>query len=296
MLRNVSAAGRLLARTGVVLLALAAPTAALAEIGGAGAPLDAIPAPVAAPPAAAPVEAVVPQLPVVGIPVVGAPVAAPSEPVPAADPVEAAAAAAPAARNSVVLSKRIELKAPMPARPAAKAQAKPRPKVAVRKPAVTAKRSKAPVKRATPVKSQARVLMQASGTTLEEDIPIGFVASSCTGETVPTAGEIHLRTHTVVSEGGTTHFTATAKWDKVSGTSLLTGKRFASDTVSMGEATVAKGEQATSVLSSHFIYAGETATIPTMGDDFYAHMIMHFTVSASGVPSAFVDRLESGCR
>jgi hypothetical protein len=296
MVRNVSAAGRLLTRTGVALLALAAPTAALAEIGGPGGPLATVPAPAAAAlPPAAPVDAVVAAVPVAGAPAVAsvdpAPVAAavPVAAVPADVP--DATPPAPAGEVTVVaVSKRIDLAAP--AKPVAKAKPKRTAKATNPKAKVKAK----VVKRKVPAKSQARVLMQASGTTTEFDLPIGIVGPSCLGESVLTTGEIHTQIHTITSDSGTTHFTATSQWDKVTGTSTVTGKRFTSDTVAMGEATLANGEQSTSVLSGHFIYAGETGTIPTMGDDYFTHMIMHMTVSASGVPSAFVDRLEAGCR
>lgn len=297
MVRNASAAGRLLAGTGVALFALVAPTVALAGIGDAGAPPVTVSLPDAPTASTAPIDAVVATVPTTVVPA-DAPVApTPATPAPVAPvavvpaaPVDGPSASPPVPAGEVavqVVSKRIELTAS--AKPVAKAKPKPTAKTKANA------SPKAKVKRKAPAKSQTRVLMQASGTTVAQDIPIGMVISSCMGDTVPTTGQIHLVLHTITSDSGATHFTATSKWDKVTGTSLVTGKRFASDTVAMTEATINKGQEVTSVLSGHFIYAGETVGLG-LGDDFFTHMIMHMTVSASGVPSATVNRLEGGCR
>lgn len=128
-------------------------------------------------------------------------------------------------------------------------------------------------------------------------MPIGVVASSCSGDVVTTTGMIHTTISTLVTDGGTVHITAKARYDAVTGTSL-TGKRFLSDTTALAEITLAKGSESTSVLSGRFVVAGESAGVNPLdpGDDYFVHQTLHLTFSAAGALTATVTRIDAGCR
>jgi hypothetical protein len=146
-------------------------------------------------------------------------------------------------------------------------------------------------------KRAARTLASAVVTTdpFDFDIPVALITSSCTGDTVSLAGEINAQIHTVVTDGGLTHFTITVKYDGVVGTSTLTGKKFISDTVAMAEATIAAGNEDTSVLSGRFLVTGESAGLG-LGDDFFMYSTVHNTVTPGGVPTATVSNVRAGCQ
>ena len=138
----------------------------------------------------------------------------------------------------------------------------------------------------------------AESETLTIVVPANTTGSSCSGDVIATDGMIVITTRTTVSESGNLHVNITSDFTAATGIGTMSGRKFRSDTISSTSMTVAAGSTTTSRLIGHFIVSGESPGINALdpGDDFYEHALFHLTVSANGVPTAFVDTVRAECK
>ena len=127
-------------------------------------------------------------------------------------------------------------------------------------------------------------------TTMHElNIPFAAtVSNACTGEPVAIEGTLDILFGSTVGSSGGIHFKI-HNASKGKGVGLLSGDNYVYSEEFNSEATAAGATTTTQTLNQ-FV----TSASPT--DNFFFKMTLHTTFNAAGVPTAFVDNFQTGCR
>ena len=129
------------------------------------------------------------------------------------------------------------------------------------------------------------------GEVLVHELNVPFsttVVNECTGEPVAITGTLDLLVAETVSSSGATHFQIHSA-SKGKGSGLLSVDKYVYSEESNSETTAAGATTMTQTIN-HFV----TSASPT--DNFFFKMTFHTTMNKGLVPTALVDKFETGCR
>jgi hypothetical protein len=141
--------------------------------------------------------------------------------------------------------------------------------------------------------SSSIAVAQAETTTTNDTMPISaFVGSPCTGEAIDITGDLHVITHTTISESGGFHFTSHLNYQGVSGIGRTSGTTYratdAGSSTFNGSGDVSSANVITNEFTFELISQGPD-------DNFRIKGLFHTTVDANGQTTSEVTRLEGDC-
>jgi hypothetical protein len=113
-------------------------------------------------------------------------------------------------------------------------------------------------------------------------------AADGAGEVVQLTGEHHFRSHAILDSAGGTHI-QTHSNIKLIGTGLTTGDKYQGVLTLTNEVNVKKGIENTFVEEFNIIGQGN-------GNNFLAHITLHFTFNADGTATAEVLNIRDECK
>lgn len=130
---------------------------------------------------------------------------------------------------------------------------------------------------------------QATTTTDNATVPIDFIATSCTGETVIISGESHVVTHLTSTPGGHSTLKIHIQFH-LSGESASGTRYVANETVNSTETSSAGGAHTvTSIGQLHLISQGSA-------DNLVVRTTLHTTVNANGEITSTNFEFETDCQ
>jgi hypothetical protein len=118
-----------------------------------------------------------------------------------------------------------------------------------------------------------------------------YTNNPCTGEPVVIQGHLFLRLHLTVKDA--THFTISEQTNTQGvGVNPITGVKHVTSDVDTFTATIQKSASATGHQTFLFSRSGESAS----ADDFYLHLLIHFSWNAAGTVTAEFENFRADCR
>jgi hypothetical protein len=129
-------------------------------------------------------------------------------------------------------------------------------------------------------------------TDVEREMPVTILVDHpCTGEPVVLQGHLLVKEHITSTA---THVTVIESTNtQVTGVNPITGVRYVSSDADTFTLTVQKSASGTGHQSWLFSRSGESWPVP---DDFYLHILLHFSTNAAGVATAEIENFSTDCR
>jgi hypothetical protein len=129
-------------------------------------------------------------------------------------------------------------------------------------------------------------------TDVEREMPVTILANHpCTGEPVVLQGHLLVKEHIT---SNATHVTVIESTNtQVTGVNPITGVKYVSSDADTFTLTVQKSASGTGHQSWLFTRSGESWPVP---DDFYLHILLHFTTNAAGAVTAEIEKFSMDCR
>lgn len=114
------------------------------------------------------------------------------------------------------------------------------------------------------------------------------LTNTCSGEVVAITGTLTTMVHTIVTESGNFH-NSIHIISKGNGLAQISGTKYTYSEENYGDLNASGATTMTQILNHRLTSVGST-------DNFFMSLRYHFTFTPNGVPTAMVDRFESGCR
>ena len=117
----------------------------------------------------------------------------------------------------------------------------------------------------------------------------GTEPNPCNGEDVLFSGQMHVVIHTTVSASGNIHFDSLDNYADVKGIGLATSTPYTITDSTHEDLNLNGPAMNATVTEQHIVNSHGPAT------NFFLHDVLHITVDATGMPSASVDNIRTGC-
>ena len=123
--------------------------------------------------------------------------------------------------------------------------------------------------------------------------PLSIQLNTCTAPAEPVAlnGNLHIVVTTTSDSKGGYHVTVGSNTESVTGTGLLSGKKYTSSTSDQDEYYAGAPFPQVHTMTHNYTLISQSGTA-----NLVMKITFHVTVNANGIPTAAVDNIQSGCR